>query len=92
MPETIHAHLQGRSLCLEHVSPVRSKCVCLGLRFWTWKARGEFFDVLVDEGLCGVACCMGSGIVVLKYSAIQQLMLETKQLFVLNNVSLSDLH
>ena len=49
-------------------------------------------DAVVGEELYGVVCRMGSGIVVLKYSAIQQLMLETKQLFVLNNVSLSDLH
>ena len=36
-------------------------------------------DVVVSEELCGVAYCMGSGIVVLKYSAIQRMMLEIKQ-------------
>ena len=30
VPETTHAHFQGRLLCLEHVSRTRSKCVCLG--------------------------------------------------------------
>ena len=39
----------------------------------------ENLDAVVGEELCGVACCMGSGIVVLKYSAIQCLMLEIKQ-------------
>ena len=56
------------------------------------KGYRKILDFVVGEELCGVVCCMESGIVVLKYSAIQQLMLETKQLFVLNNVSLSDLH
>ena len=30
----------------------------------------ENLDIVVHEELCGVACCMGSGIVVLKYSVI----------------------
>ena len=28
VPETTNARLQGRSLCLEHVSSTRSKCIC----------------------------------------------------------------
>ena len=40
---------------------------------------GENLDVVVGEELCDMACCMGSGIVVLKYSAIQRLMPEIKQ-------------
>ena len=36
-------------------------------------------DIDVGKELCGVACCMGSGIVTLKYSAIQRLMGEIKQ-------------
>ena len=40
---------------------------------------GENLDVVFGEELCGVACCMGSGIVVLKYSAIQRLRPEIKQ-------------
>ena len=43
----------------------------------TWKAR-ENLDVVVGEELCGVACCMGSRVVPLKYSAIQRLMPKTK--------------
>ena len=35
-------------------------------------------DVVVGEELCGVACCMESGVVVLQYSALQRLMPEIK--------------
>ena len=41
--------------------------------------QGENLDVPVGEELCGAACSVGSGIVVLKYSAIQCLMFEIKQ-------------
>ena len=37
-----HAHLQEHLLCLKHVSPTRSSCVCWGWSLGTWKARGEF--------------------------------------------------
>ena len=40
---------------------------------------GENLNVVVGKALCGMACCMGSGIVVLKYSAIQRLMPKLKQ-------------
>ena len=79
MPETTHAHLQGRSLCLELVSPTRSKCVWLGLRSGDKEGQGRILDVVVGEELCDVACCMGSGIVVWKDSAIQRFMHEMKQ-------------
>ena len=36
-------------------------------------------DAVVGEELYGVVCRMGSGIVVLKYSAIQRLMPEIKE-------------
>ena len=36
-------------------------------------------DVVVGEEPCGVAFCMGFGIVVLKYGAIQRLMPKIKQ-------------
>ena len=40
-----------------------------------WYGHGR----VVGKDLRGVACCMGSGIVVLKYSAKQRLMCEIKQ-------------
>ena len=43
------------------------------------EGQGRILDVVVGEELCGVACCLGSGIVVLKYSAIQRLKREIKQ-------------
>ena len=45
---------------------------------WGHGRPGENKDD-VGEELCGVECCMGSDTVVLKYSAIQRLMHETKQ-------------
>ena len=39
----------------------------------------ENLDVVVGKALCGMACCIGSGIVVLKYNAIQRLMPKLKQ-------------
>ena len=40
---------------------------------------GRSLDVVVGEEQCGVECCRGSGVVLLKYSAVQRLMPETKQ-------------
>ena len=54
--------------------------VCLlGLRSEDMEGQGRILDVVVGEELCGVACCMGSGIVVLKYSAIQRFMAEMEK-------------
>ena len=36
-------------------------------------------DVVVSEELCAVAWCVGSGVIVLKYNAIQRLIGEIKQ-------------
>ena len=36
----------GCSPCLRHVSPIRSKRVCLGLSLTTWKAWGEIWTLL----------------------------------------------
>ena len=82
--ETTHVHLQGRSLCLEHVSLqlVPSVFVCLGLYLGTWKASGEFGHCCWRRTAWRcvlVACCMGFDLVVLKYSDIQRLMPEIKQ-------------
>ena len=41
--------------------------------------QGKNLDVVVGEELCGIACCMGSGIAALKDSALQRLMPERKQ-------------
>ena len=43
------------------------------------EGQGGILDIVVGEELCGVACCMGSGIVMLQYSAIQHLMSEIQQ-------------
>ena len=54
--------------------------MCLfGVKSADMESQGRVSDVVVGEELCGVACCMGSGIVVWTYSAIQRLMLEIKQ-------------
>ena len=55
--------------------------VCLfGFQSGDMEGQGRILDVVVvGEELCGVACCMGSGIVVLKNSATQCLMPEIKQ-------------
>ena len=34
---------------------------------------GKSLHIAVGDELCGVACCMGSGVVKLKYSAVQSL-------------------
>ena len=36
-------------------------------------------DVVVGKELCGVTCCMGFGVFVLKYNAIQRLILGRKE-------------
>ena len=41
--------------------------------------QGRILDVVVGEELCGVACCMRSGIVVFKYCDIQRLIRKIKQ-------------
>lgn len=46
------------------------------LKFWDIGDQGESLDVVVEEELCGDLCCMGLGIVMLNYSAIQRLMHE----------------
>ena len=46
---------------------------------WGLGRPGENFNVVLSEELYGVMCCMGCGIVVLKYTAIQRLMSEIKQ-------------
>ena len=63
--ETTHAQLQGRSLCLEHVSQARSTCVLFGFKTGDMEGQGRTLDVVVGEELCCIASCMGSGIVVL---------------------------
>ena len=45
-----------------------------GFKSGNMESQGRILDVVVGEKLCGVACCMGSGIIVLKDSAIQRLM------------------
>ena len=47
---------------------------------------GQNLDDVVGEELCGVACCVGLGAFVLKYSAIQRLMPEIKQQKSLNSI------
>ena len=51
----------------------------LGFKSVDMEDQERTLGVVVGKELCGVACYMGSGIVVLKYSAIQHLMLEIKQ-------------
>ena len=41
--------------------------------------QGRILDVVVGEELCGVACCMGSGVFALKHSAIPRLVPEKKR-------------
>ena len=49
--------------------------MCLfGVKSADMESHGRVSDVVVGEELCGVACCMGSGTVMLKYSAKQRLM------------------
>ena len=81
MPKTTHAHFQGRSLCLERISPlIPSLFGFLGGGETCRLGRPEDnLDFVVGEELFGVVCCMGSGIVALKCSAIQLLMLEIQQ-------------
>ena len=43
------------------------------------EGQGRMLDVVVGEERCGVTCCKGSVMVVLKYSAIQRLTPEIKQ-------------
>ena len=53
-----------------------------GSRSGDMEDQGIFFvvvDVIVGGELCGVACCMGSGVVGLEYSAMQRLNREIKQ-------------
>ena len=52
-------------------------CVSL-LKSGDMEGQRRICDVDVGKELCGVACCMGSGIVTLNYSAIQRLMGEIK--------------
>ena len=60
VPETTHTYLQGHSLCLKLVSPTYLKCI--GVYVWGRGGPGENFYVVCKE-LYGVACYMGSGIV-----------------------------
>ena len=72
MPETIHACLQGCSFCLKLVSNSFQACL-FGFKSGDMEGQVRILDVVVGEELCGVACCMGSGVVKLKYSAVQSL-------------------
>ena len=48
--------------------------VCLfGFKSGDMEGQGRIFDIIIGEELCDVAWCLGSGIVMLKYSAIQHL-------------------
>ena len=69
MPETTHAG----NTSLQLVPSV------FGFKSGDIEGQGRILDVVVGEDLCGIACSIGSGIVVLKYSAIQRMMLEIKQ-------------
>ena len=53
--------------------------VFVWVEVWGHRKPEENLDVVVGEELCDVVCCMGSGVVVLKYSVIQLLMPEMKQ-------------
>ena len=79
-----HLHWDGHPLLLEclkqlvHVWGVFTLPLQLVPRVFasslgTWKARGKFGRA-VGEELCDAVCCMESGIVMLKYRAIQCLM------------------
>ena len=48
--------------------------MCLfGFKSGDMEGQGRIFDIIIGEVLCDVAWCLGSGIVMLKYSAIQHL-------------------
>ena len=54
--------------------------MCLfGFKTGDMDGQGRVLGVVVGEKLFGLACCMGSGIVMMKYSAIQRLMREIRQ-------------
>ena len=42
------------------------------------EGQGRIYDDVVGEELVGVVCCMGSGLIVLKFSAIQHLVRKIK--------------
>ena len=63
---------------LENIPPTRSECDCWA-KSGDQEDQGRIGDVVVEEELCGVAYCMGSGVVVLKYSVIRRLMCEIKR-------------
>ena len=50
----------------------------MGLRSGDKEGNGRIVDVVIGKELCGV-CCMGSAIVVLKYSDTQCSMREIRQ-------------
>ena len=53
-----------------------SRICSIGFKLiWGHGRPGENLDVVVQEELCGVAYCMGSGIVVLKYNIISHLIM-----------------
>ena len=68
--------------------------VCLsGFKSGDMEGQGRLLDVVVGEELCGVECCMGSGVVVLKYSAIQRFVAAEKYTFLfLNSIHLFRLY
>ena len=47
-----------------------------GFKYGGHGRPGEKLDIVVGDEVCDEACCMGSGIVVLKYNAVQLLMPE----------------
>ena len=54
--------------------------VCLfGFMSGDMEGQGRISGIVVGEKLRGVACCMGSGTVVLQYNAMQRLMHQIKQ-------------
>ena len=53
--------------------------VLIWVQVWGQGRPGKNLGVVVGEEMCGIVCCMGSGIVALKCSAIQLLMLEIQQ-------------
>ena len=80
-----HLRWDGHPLLLESLKQLTHICrgvhsasnASLQLVASVWP--GGNLDVAVGEELCDVACCMGSGTVVLKYSDIQRLIPEIKR-------------